>query len=128
MKPVPASLIAMVAGWAVSLAGLAIEQFATTGRTADVGVSAFWVGLFSLIGWAVGVWPLVVRFGRYKLISGLKWSWLGWSLGGMVIFLVLLMPIMGRSAFEILWYPALMGGIAGPVFSLLIRLRGQRNA
>jgi len=47
MKTGPASFIAMVAGWALPLAGLALVQLARSGRTADIAASAFWVGLFA---------------------------------------------------------------------------------
>ena len=128
MKAVPASLIAMIVGWAAPILGMAVGQLATSGRTADVVVTAFWVGIFALIGWAVAVLPIVIRFGRNKLVSDIRWSWLGWSGIGVTIFTMLLTPIMGKDAFVIIWYPALMGCIAGLVFALLIRKRDEKAA
>ena len=128
MNAIPASLIAMVVGWAAPILGMAIGQIAISGRTADVGVTAFWVGIFALIGWAAAVLPIVIRFGRTKLVSDVRWSWLGWSGMGVAIFVILLTPIMGKEALVIIWYPALMGCIAGLVFALLIRKRDEKAA
>ena len=128
MNAIPASLIAMVVGWAAPILGMAIGQIAISGRTADVGVTACWVGIFALIGWAAAVLPIVIRFGRTKLVSDVRWSWLGWSGMGVAIFAILLTPIMGKEALVIFWYPALMGCIAGLVFALLIRKRDEKAA
>ena len=128
MNAIPASLIAMVVGWAAPILGMAIGQIAISGRTADVGVTACWVGIFALIGWAAAVLPIVIRFGRTKLVSDVRWSWLGWSGMGVAIFVILLTPVMGKEALVIIWYPALMGCIAGLVFALLIRKRDEKAA
>jgi hypothetical protein len=128
MNPIAASLIAMVVAWALPLVGMVIGQLATSGRTADVVATAFWVGAFALVGWAVAVLPFAVRFTRTKLFSDLRWSWLGWAILGTTTFAMLLIPIMGGDALQILWYPALMGCIAGITFSLLLRSSRAKNA
>jgi hypothetical protein len=127
MKVVPASFIAMVAAWALPLAGMALGQLATSGRTSDVGVMAFWVGLFALVGWAAAVLPLMLRFKETRIFSDLRFSWLGWSLLAVVVYGLLVVPLFGKELLAIIWYPALMGCIAGFVFAVLIRRRDEKT-
>jgi hypothetical protein len=128
VKIVPASFIAMVSAWALPIAGHAVGQLATSGRTSDVGVTAFWVGLLALIGWAAAVLPLMLRFKEKRIFSDLRFSWLGWSLLAVVIYALLVVPLLGRELLLIIWYPALMGCIAGIIFALLVRSREEKTA
>jgi hypothetical protein len=127
MKTAPASFLAMIAGWAVPLAGLAMWQLASSGHTRDLGFWAFYVGFFALITWAAGVLPLMLRFGRKKIFGDLKFSWLGWCLLAVVIYSALLPTLYGRQMFFIIWYPAVMGVVAGFIFALLTRKRGEKK-
>jgi xanthine/uracil permease len=119
MKTVPASFLAMIAGWAAALIGLALWQLASSGRMSDIGAMGFWVGFFALIAWAIAVLPVMLRFGRKKFFGDLKFSWLGWCLLAVAIYSALLPTIYGREMFRIIWYPAVMGVVAGVVFALL---------
>jgi hypothetical protein len=127
MKTAPASFLAMIAGWAVPLAGLVMWQLASSGHTSDIGFMAFYVGFFALIAWAAGVLPLMLRFGKKKIFGDLKFSWLGWCLLAVVIYSALLPTLYGREMFTIIWYPAVMGVVAGFVFALLTRKRGEKE-
>ena len=122
-----ASFLAMVAGWATPLAGMALGQLATTGRTSDIVVTGFWVGLFALISWGLGVRPLMQKFRAKKIFSDLKFSWLGWGLLAVGIYSVLLPPLFGADMFIIIWYPAVMGCVAGFVFALLLKLPEKKK-
>lgn len=113
----------MTAAWAASVLALAVGQLVTSGRMADVGVTAIWIGLFALIGWAAAVVPIVGRFGSTACVSGLRWSWLTWGRFGRVVSTILLTPVLGTDAFLILWYPAAMGAVAGLIFAFLVRKR-----
>ena len=121
MKVAPASFIAMVVAWALPLAGMAIGQLAISGRTSDVGVMAFWVGLFALVAWAAAVLPLMLRFKDKRIFSDLRVSWLGWSFLAVALYALLVVTLFGKELLAIIWYPALMGFIAGIVFALLVR-------
>jgi hypothetical protein len=118
-KTVPATLLAMLAGWAVPLIALIIGQLAASGRTADVGPFAFWTGLFAFLGWLVIVLPVITGFQDRTLFGSLRFGWLGWSLLGIGAYAILVMPLMGWTALFVLWYPAAMGAIAGFVFGLM---------
>lgn len=119
MNPALASLLAMIVGWAAPLGGLAVCQMVADGRTTDVWPMAFWTGLFAFAGWLLVVLPVMWWRGEARGFRDLRWSWLGWSLLGMAVFALLTVPWMGPTALIILWYPALMGAAAGPVFALL---------
>jgi hypothetical protein len=121
MKTAPASFLAMIAGWAVPLTGLAVWQLASQGRTSDIGVTGFWVGFFALVAWALAVLPLMLRYGQKNIFSDLKFSWLGWSLLAVAIYSVLLPALYGKTMLSIIWYPAVMGCVAGIVFALLVK-------
>ena len=121
MKAAPASFLAMVVGWIVPIVGLVVGQLVTDGRTTDVGVSAFWTGLFALLGWAGAVRPLMLRHGEAAWFRELRYSWLGWSLLGMVVYTAIVVPLFGFSMLVIIWYHATMGALAGPAYALLRR-------
>lgn len=126
MKATSASFLAMVAGWAVPLVGLAVWQIAGRGTTSDIGVTGLYVGIFALFAWALVVLPLMLRHGEKRIFSDLRCSWLGWGLLAVAIYSVLLPVLYGRAMFEIIWYPAVMGCIAGIVFAVLKRRRGKK--
>jgi len=115
----------MVAGWGLPLAGLAVGQLLTSGRTADIGAMALWTGVFALVSWVVVVLPVMLRFGQRGLFSALRYSWLGWGVLGMVVFGMLAIPLMGWAALIIIWYPGIIGGISGVAFALLRRRAAQ---
>ena len=125
MNAAAASFLAMVAGWAVPLVGLAFWQLAKTGKTTDVAATGFWVGIYAFIVWLVVVLPLMLFLGKMKIFSDLRFSWLGWCVLALVIYSGVLVPIYGRDLFIIIWYPAVMGCAAGFVFALLTRKTGE---
>jgi hypothetical protein len=109
------------------LIAVIVMQLASFGSLSDIDSFSVWVGLFALAGWTIIVLPLVARFGRARIFIDPRWSWMVWSALAVVAFFLLCGPMMGRDAFLIAWYPALMGCIAGPVFSMLSRSR-RKNA
>lgn len=115
----------MLAAWAVPIGCGAVWQLATSGITSDLGVSAGWVGGFTLLAWAMGVAPLRRWLEDAPFFSDWRWSWLGWAVLAMVIYSVSVPFFLGVDAFLILWYPATMGCIAGFVFALLRRKDGS---
>ena len=125
MNAVAASFLAMVTGWAVPLAGLALWQLAKTGKTTDIVATGFWVGIYACIAWLLVVLPLMLRFGGRKIFADPRFSWLGWCLLALVIYSALLTPFFGKDAFIIIWYPAVMGCAAGFVYALLTRKTGE---
>ena len=111
----------MIAAWGLPIAGTAIGQLVTAGRITDVGVMMLWVGLFALGAWVLVVLPLMIRCSKRKIFSDLRFSWLGWSVLAIVLYSVMVVLPLGIELLAIIWYPALMGGIAGVVFALLLR-------
>ena len=121
MKTVLATFVAMTVAWALPLIGMAVGQLVTSGRTSDVLSSAFWVGVFALIAWAAVVLPVVSRFKEKKIFHDIRTSWLGWTLLAVATYSLIIPTIFGKEMFIIIWYPAIMGCIAGVTFALLVR-------
>jgi hypothetical protein len=114
----------MAVGWLVPLLGLVAWQLFTRGETEDIWPTAWWTGLFAFGGWIIAVLPFARRFRELHFMNSLRSAWLGWGLLGATAYAVLTVPLFGRESFEIVWYPALVGGIAGVTFSLLCRREG----
>ena len=125
MNVVAASFLAMVAGWVAPLIGLALWQLVKTGKTTDIVATGFLVGIHAFIAWAVVVLPIMSYFGRRKLFANLRFSWLGWCVLALVIYTAVLVPLYGKDLFIIIWYPAVMGCVAGFVYALLTRKIGE---
>jgi len=121
MKPAILSIISVVLSWGLFVAGLALYQLITIGRLADVGVTAIWSALAIAISWLGLIWPIVTKRDGHLLVSDLRWSWLGWSLAGVTAFSVLFVPLFGVSVLPAIWAPALIGAVAGLLYSLLRR-------
>jgi hypothetical protein len=82
---------------------------------------AFWTGLFALIGWAILVRPILRRGERWRVLRDARWTWLSWGVLASMTYSVIVPPLVGVEMFEILWYPALMGVVAGAVFARLVK-------
>src|SRR4051812_18217825 len=113
--------MAMTVGWLMPVLGLVVGQLATSGRTNDVAATALWTGVFVLAGWVVAVLPLSPFLGRWRVLSSVTWAWLGWGLLGMAVYCLLAVPLAGWQMCIILWYPAIVGALAGLTFSLVVR-------
>ena len=86
MRKIPASLVAMLVAWASIMAGYAgWEATHKTKFFMMLGVT-FATAACSLAAWLVIVLPLIWWWGDCKILSDLRWSWLGWMLMGVVSF------------------------------------------
>ena len=86
------------------------------------------MGLYALAAWALVVFPLMRLFGKRKIFSDLRFSWLSWGLLAVAIYAALSSLLFGKDVFEIIWYPAIMGCVAGFVFALLARNTAHSEA
>jgi hypothetical protein len=126
MRKIPATLVAMFAGWALALTGYGLWGGANisgthvTKTTELVGVAAA-TAACAVVAWLIVVLPLIWWWGDRKIFSDLRWSWLGWALMGTGSFLLLMVPLFGTEVLAGVWFPASMGAIAGVVFALLRR-------
>lgn len=116
------SLLAMVAGWLVPLIGLASYQLGTVGRLADLGVMAVWTGVFALLGWGAFVLPCLLWWGDRRWFSSPGLAWLGWSLLGMLAYCLLVVPLTAMAMLMVIWYPALVGAMAGFTYAWIERM------
>ena len=125
MRRIPATLVAMFVAWVLMIAGYGLWGVTPTSphvtkTTALVGIAAA-TAACAAIGWLIVVLPLVWWWGDTKILSDLRWSWLGWALMGTGSFLLLMVPLFGTEVLAGAWFPASMGAIAGVVFALLRR-------
>lgn len=128
MKVTHASALAMMIAWFAVLAGTALWQFTTRGETEDIGPLAGWTALFAFPAWFGLVLPVLRLFPDALLLHDRRWSWLGWSLLGVGCYSVLVASWLGAEAFEIVWYPATMGLVAGLAFTWLTRSTSDSDA
>lgn len=121
MSPITSSGIAIVVGWAVSIASLGVMMLITRGNLADLGVTSIWIALFVGIGWGMFVAPLASRFARIRFLSDVRFAWLGWCIYACVIYLLLLSPIFRNDVLDGIWIAAVLGAAHGLCFALLVR-------
>jgi hypothetical protein len=118
MKTVTASALAMITGWGVALGALAGWELFTRAYVEDLKFMAWWTALFSFLAWCLIVLPILALCPHARLLHAPRWSWAGWMLLAIGSYSLLVASWLGREAFEILWYPAAMGIVAGICFGL----------
>jgi hypothetical protein len=111
----------MTIGWLVPLFPLAIMQWTSFQNLHDVWVMAVWTGLFVGAGWLLFAFPLVRIAGDSFIVADIRVSWLSWAILGLVAYCILTLPLFGADMIALLWYPAIVGCVAGFAYSLLIK-------
>ena len=113
MRRIPASAVAMAAGWAAGLLGLAVVV------REDLGPLAWWTALVMFAAWVLCVVPVVSFYGDCRPFASRRWGWLGWMGLALASYCVLVAAWLGRDALLFGWHPAVAGGVAGFAFSRL---------
>lgn len=118
MRPIPASFLAMAVGWGAGFTAYVLWGVFTRGYATDLEFMAIWPAIIGFIAWLLVVVPLVHRFGDYPLLADWRWAWLGWSVLGVGAYALLVLWWM--RAVLLVWFPALMGTVAGLIYSLVL--------
>lgn len=109
----------MAGAWLVL--GLAILARETVAQRPvhDAFILLGWTGGFAFLGWVTCVLPVLTWLGHSAWFCSRSLGWVGWTLLGLASYSLLVVPLFGREAWQLLWYPAVMGAIAGTIYSHL---------
>ena len=122
MKLASASFLALFIGWFVAITILAIMKcFGPYGWFDDKSFWLFWPAVFIVVSWIAIVQPALAWKNSRDALSNARISWLLWTLLALGSFGVLVLWWM--PVYFMLWFPAVVGLVAGLTFPPLLKSR-----
>ena len=123
-RPVKAALsfFGIFIGWCVAIITLVCWQVFAPGfgYVTDFSFFLFWPALFGFIGWLIFVLPAVYLISDGHWLLRLPFIVATGAVYGICVYLVLVCTWL-TGGWTLVWFPAIMGGIGGAVYSLLLR-------
>lgn len=115
-------------GWCVAIVALVCWQVFAPGfgYVTDFTFFLYWPALFGFIGWLVFVVPAVLCVSEDNRFMQLPVILITGAVYGVLIYLLLVCTWLA-SGWKLAWFPAVMGGVGGGVYSLLGRSKTFRR-
>lgn len=127
------SFFSLFIGWCAAITTLVCWQVFVTdyGYVTDFNFFMFWPALFAVCGWLIFVVPAINIVRREQPVMQFPAIIVTGAVYGVLIYLILVCT-WATGTWRLAWFPAVMGGVGGGVYSLLMRspltdhLRGYR--
>lgn len=118
------SFFSLFIGWCVAISALVCWQVFASGfgHVTDFNFFLFWPALFAFFGWLIFVLPAIYIVRGERPSMRFPVLMLTGAVYGVLVYLILVCTWL-TEGWRLAWFPAIIGGVGGAVYSSLIRSR-----